>query len=187
MNLLITAPYQRQTDNSSGQGWRECFSSTVAMQLMHLGAVRNDDHYNAIRQRFGDTIHGASHLRAVRSLGLVPTFTDHASWATIEAELRAGRVIGLGWLHHGPVAAPRGGGHWSAGIGLTDSHLFIHDPQGEPDMVRGGFVPGRSGVEVRVTRANFTRRWLDRGPGTGRAFIVRRSEPRQPAAQPPAK
>lgn len=173
-NLLLRAPYQRQTDNATGTGWRECFSSSVAMLLMHLGAVRNDDDYNRIRARHGDTTASGSHLAAVRSLGLVPEFTKRAGWDLIERELRANRLIALGWLHQGPVAAPRGGGHWSAGIGLGDRTVTIHDPQGEPDLVRGGFVPGRSGIEVVCTRANFGRRWMVEGDRTGWAFTVRR-------------
>jgi hypothetical protein len=53
-NPLIV-PYFSQRDNASGQGSRECFSSSCAMVAAYYGKVKSDDEYNVIRARFGDT------------------------------------------------------------------------------------------------------------------------------------
>jgi hypothetical protein len=46
------------------------------------------------------------------------------------ALLRLGFAIPVGWLHHGPASAPRGGGHWSLVVGWDSAtrKVLIHDP-----------------------------------------------------------
>jgi hypothetical protein len=48
----------------------------------------------------------------------------------------------VGWLHKGPVNAPSGGGHWSLAVGWdpTCRSVLMHDPNGEADLVGGGYV-----------------------------------------------
>ena len=48
----------------------------------------------------------------------------------------------MGWLYRGPVSAPSGDGHWSLLVGW-DPHsrqVIMHDPNGEADLVGGGYV-----------------------------------------------
>lgn len=168
----IPVPYQRQTDDSDGQGWRNCFSSAVAMVAMHWGAVKNDDAYRRIRRRYGDTTDPTAHVRALRSLGLQATFTNRLYWHQLVAEIAKGNPVAVGWYHQGPVWSPQGGGHWSTVIGTTDSGLIVHDPMGDPDLVRGGFIPGRSGESLRFSRRNFAPRWEPEGPGNGWAVLI---------------
>ncbi len=59
--------WQSQNDNASGTGYRECFSSSMAMIAMFWGKVKNDDDYNAIRSTYGDTTDASSQLAALRS------------------------------------------------------------------------------------------------------------------------
>ena len=42
----LLVPYQSQNDNASGEGYRECFSSSMAMIAMYYGKVAIDDEYN---------------------------------------------------------------------------------------------------------------------------------------------
>lgn len=163
----IAVPYFRQSDNVSGTGWRECASSCSAMVAAFYGRVSSDDEYNRLRQRFGDTTSIEAQTQTLRSLGLVVGFTMLADWPRVERAIRAGRPVILPYLHRGPVTAPAGGGHWAVCIGLQPEHLIIHDPMAEPDLIRGGHIPGTSGQAVRCTRRNFGRRWMLEGPGSG--------------------
>lgn len=170
--MLLTVPFQSQHDNASGSGWRECFSSSVAMLAMFHKAVGSDDAYNRVRSTFGDTTAAESHIRACRSLGLVPAFRQNMSQASVLSEIQSGRPVALGWLHQGPIVKPRAGGHWFTCIGATKAFLWVHDPAGEPDLIAGGHIRGSSGKAVRLTWANFRRRWEIEGPGSGWGFTL---------------
>ena len=164
---LLSVPYFRQLDNESGQGVRECASSSCAMVAAFWGKVQTDDAYNAIRRRFGDTTSVEAQRRALQSLGLEVIFTQKASWATVERLLGNGQPVCLPYLHQGPVTAPRGFGHWCVGIGIDADEVAFHDPMGEPLLVSGGFVPGKAGRAIRGSRLNFGRRWSPEGMGNG--------------------
>jgi hypothetical protein len=91
----------------------------------------------------------------------------------LEAEILAGRPVGVGWLHQGPVKAPTGGGHWTLCIGFTPEAIVMNDPNGEADMVAGGYVNHSNGAAIRYSRKNWLRRWEADGPGTGWALLVK--------------
>jgi hypothetical protein len=55
-----------------------------------------------------------------------------------KAELDKGFGLAFGILHHGPVSAPSGSGHYIAIRGYDSSGWLVHDPYGELDLVRGG-------------------------------------------------
>jgi hypothetical protein len=164
---ILTVPYFRQSDNESGQGHRECASSSAAMVAAFWGKVPTDDAYNLIRRRFGDTTSIDAQVRALQHLGLRVSFTQRATWAMVEQELALGRPICLPYLHRGPVSRPGGSGHWCVGIGIDADELAFHDPMGEPLLISGGFVPGKTGRSVRGSRRNFGRRWSPEGSGNG--------------------
>lgn len=175
-SVLLKVPYEFQLDNRSGAGNRECFSSSCAMVARFYGKVANDDEYNRIRARFGDTTDSGAQLRALGSLGLTATFHQNGSAATLEGLIRDGCPVPVGWLHRGSISKPTGGGHWSVVIGF-DPEAFIHnDPNGEADMVNGGYISngGRAGAGVRYSRRNWLRRWEVDGRGTGWYLRVRR-------------
>jgi hypothetical protein len=178
----IPVPYQRQRDNDSGQGWRECFSSSAAMVAMYWGAVRDDDAYNRVRQRYGDTTNPQAHVRALTSLGLSVVWRSDLRRTDVLSELAAQRPVPFGWLHQGPVWSPRGG-HWSVAIGSTENGLIVHDPYGDPDLIRGGWIGNRSGEALRFSWRNLSPRWEAEGPGTGWGLLIR---PAQPAGPTPA-
>ena len=170
--MKLQVPYEYQNDNSSGTGYRECFSSSCAMIARYWGKVKNDDEYNKLRSRFGDTTSVEAQIATLRSLGLSPRYISNASAATLEHEIRAGRPVAVGWLHKGPVMKPSGGGHWSVVIGFTPSSFIHNDPNGEADVVNGGYVKHSGGAGVEYSRANWLRRWEADGPRTGWAIIV---------------
>jgi GH24 family phage-related lysozyme (muramidase) len=170
---ILKVQYFSQNDNTSGTGYRECFSSTSAMIAAFYGRVRNDDAYNAIRAKFGDTTDSQAQIRALRSLDLDARFVTNAAVGLLEAEILAGRPVGVGWLHQGPVKAPTGGGHWTLCIGFTPEAIVMNDPNGEANMVAGGYVNHSNGAGIRYSRKNWLRRWEADGPGTGWALLVK--------------
>lgn len=166
-DILLPVPYQSQLDNITGQGHRECFSSSCAMVAMFYGRVTSDDQYNQIRARFGDTTDVSAQLRALGSLGLVVRFRQDGTAARLEQLLRAGRPVPVGWLHRGPVDRPTGGGHWSVVIGCSDKAFSHHDPNGEADLIQGGYANHNRGAAIAYSRRNWLRRWEVDGSGSG--------------------
>jgi len=171
---ILAVPYFYQLDNQSGAGSRECFSSSCAMIASFYGKVKSDDEYNNIRRNFGDTTDSMAQLKALRHLGLNAKFITNGNAAIIENEIRNGRPIAVGWLHHGTITKPSGGGHWSVIRGFTPTHFVHNDPYGEADMLKGGYVNNKTkaGDGIRYSRKNWIRRWEVDGPNTGWAILV---------------
>jgi GH24 family phage-related lysozyme (muramidase) len=172
---ILDVPYEYQLDNASGTGYRECFSSTCAMIARYHGKIDSDDEYNIIRARFGDTTVPHTHIKALRFLGLDARFRTDCSSTTIKTEIDAGRPLGVGWLHQGLIQMPAGGGHWTCVVGYTEEAIVHNDPNGEADMINGGYVSNAAttGRGVHYSRKNWLRRWEADGANTGWAILVR--------------
>jgi hypothetical protein len=163
----LPVAWENQNDNASGTGYRECFSSSCAMLARFWGKVANDDAYNVIRARYGDSTDAQAQLAALRSLGLTANFATNGDRSDLEAEINAGRPVAVGWLHHGPVSAPSGGGHWTVVIGYTESAAIHNDPNGEADLAAGGYTANTNGAGQYYSWKNWLPRWEADGPGTG--------------------
>lgn len=170
--VLLKVPYEYQLDNASGTGWRECFSSSCAMVARYYGKVKNDDEYNRIRKRYGDSTNSQAQLDTLEYLGLRAKFIQNGFPELLRRELDAGRPVVVGWLHKGPVGAPSGGGHYSVVIGYQTGAWIHHDPNGEADMVRGGYTNHSKGKEVVYSQKNWNKRWEVEGPGSGWAILI---------------
>lgn len=172
--VRLDVPYYSQLDNSSGQGWRECFSSSCAMAAAYWGVLKGgDDEYNRIRAKYGDTTDAQAQVQALRSLGLEARLITNAAPGMLEALLMDGCPVPVGWLHKGHVSAPTGGGHWTCLVGFTPTDWIHFDPNGEADMVNGGYVNHTKGKGVLYSRANWDRRWQVPTPGTGWLMHIR--------------
>ena len=172
-------PYFHQLDNKSGRGYRECFSSSLAMIAAFYGKVKTDDEYNRIRERFGDTTSITAQIQTLRSLGLHAEFRQDADGNLAEAELAAGRPLALGFLHHGdmskgepPMCDSYGCGHWLVAVGFDKDDWTVHDPRGLPDIERGGHSGRYGGRNAKISRQAFQMRWEVEGPGTGWVILV---------------
>ena len=163
----LPVAWENQNDNASGTGYRECFSSSCAMLARYWGKVSSDDEYNLIRARFGDTTSAEAQLAALRALGLTANFATNGDRSALEAEIQAGRPLAVGWLHHGPATAPTGGGHWSVVIGFSIKHAIHHDPNGEADLLHGGYTANTNGAAQHYSWTNWLPRWEADGPGSG--------------------
>jgi GH24 family phage-related lysozyme (muramidase) len=168
--ILLRVAYEAQNDNASGTGYRECFSSSAAMVARFYGKVRGDNEYNKLRSKYGDTTDAQAQIKTLQNLGLNARLLTNCSADFIESELRAGHPLMVGWLHKGPVTAPTGGGHWSVIIGFTDSAFIFNDPNGEADIINGGYINNTKGAGIAYSRKNWLRRWEVDGPKTGWAL-----------------
>ncbi len=163
----LPVAWENQNDNASGTGYRECFSSSCAMLARYWGKVGSDDEYNAIRAQYGDSTSAEAQLSALRSLGLIANFVTNGDRQALEEQINLGRPVAVGWLHHGPVSAPSGGGHWSVVIGFTEAVAIHNDPNGEADLVAGGYTANTNGASQHYSWKNWQPRWEADGPGTG--------------------
>jgi hypothetical protein len=166
-SFSLKVPYEYQLDNKSGTGYRECFSSSCAMVARYWGRIGNDDAYNLIRHKYGDSTDVRSQIGALSELGLKATFIQDATAADLEAELRAGRPTPVGWLHRGPVTNPTGSGHWSVVIGYTPTHFIMNDPNGQADLLKGGYISNKGGAGTAYSKKNWLPRWLIEGADSG--------------------
>ena len=165
--ILLKVPYQSQLDNISGTGYRECFSSSCAMVAMYYGKVANDDAYNLIRQKYGDSTDAAAQVAALKELGLETKFVTNGTTEDVRRLLEKGQPVPVGWLHKGPVGAPTGGGHWSVIIGYKTGTWIVNDPNGEASLVHGGYTDNENGHNLQYSYKNFNPRWIVGGEGDG--------------------
>jgi hypothetical protein len=169
----LRVTYFYQNDNTSGEGYRECFSSSCAMLAAYYGKVTSDDQYNKLRSKYGDTTSLTAQLNALTAVGLHPAFSTKGSAEDLEKEIDCGRPVAVGWLHKGTATAPSGGGHWSVVIGYTPTHFILHDPNGEAALISGGYTNHTNGKAVHYSRKNWLPRWQVEGPGTGWYLTVK--------------
>ncbi|MFM2172821.1 MAG: hypothetical protein RLZZ54_748 [Cyanobacteriota bacterium] len=175
--IELPVPYLSQNDSATSQGPRMCFSSSCAMAAVFLkpsalkGPGQRDDQYLALVQRHGDTTDANAQAKALQSLGLQARFRMDGCIEHLIEQLTRGIPCPVGWLHKGPVSSPSGSGHWSLVIGWDPSkrQVLIHDPNGDADLVNGGYVSTAidSGQALRYSERNWGRRWMVEGTGTG--------------------
>lgn len=173
LSVQLNVPYDSQNDNASGTGYRECFSSSCAMVARFWKCVASDDAYNVVRSRYGDTTDAMAQVKALQSMNLDARFITNASVTLIENELRNGRPTAVGWLHHGSSLKPTGGGHWSVLTGFDNQFWTVNDPNGEANLISGGYISSAGGRGQRYSRLNFNRRWLIDGPNSGWAILCK--------------
>ena len=156
----LPVPYDCQLDNPGTEGWRECFSSSCAMVAMYWGVIQHQDEYHKVRPRFGDSTEATSQIRTLQHFGLNARFVQVGSKEKLKAQIDRGRPAPVGFLHHGSVGAPSGGGHYVVAIGYTDDSFIFNDPYGECNVVGGGYPnPGPYGKGVKYSFKNWVPRW----------------------------
>lgn len=171
-SISLKVPYEYQLDNGP-TGYRECFSSSCAMVARYWGKISGDHEYNRVRRQFGDTTDPKAQILALKALGLHATFEMDGTVEDLENEIRAGFPTPVGWLHKGPATKPTGGGHWSVVTGFTPTHFIHNDPNGQADIVAGGYSSNKGGASIAYSRANWLKRWLVDGPDSGWYLKIR--------------
>jgi hypothetical protein len=178
---VLKVKYFPQRDSATTHAHRMCFSSSCAMMADFINpnaiqvSEQEDDYYmrNYVF-RHGDTTDSGAQIKALRDLKVNVTFRQNLSQAEIESQINKGIPVPVGILHHGHVSAPKGGGHWVCIIGYDKAagQYIVHDPYGELDLVNGGYYGSTNGASMRYSYANFNKRWMAEGMGTGWGIIA---------------
>ena len=156
----ISVPYFCQLQMDDGQGWRDCFSATCAMLAAWKGKVPDENTYNHIRQKHGDSTAAASQIAALSDLGLTAHYATTGTRAKLVELLDRGIPVGTGILHHGQASAPTGGGHWMLVIGHNEHGVICLDPYGDLNVANGTWVTqGSGGDHVTYSWKNWLPRW----------------------------
>lgn len=171
--IKLPVGYYSQRDSAvSGQNWRMCFSSSCAMLLNFLKpnvlkGANGDDQYLAQVFNYGDTTSSAAQIKALAWFGVKAQFRTDLNWSDVDAQLAKGIPVPIGILHHGPVSAPTGGGHWILIVGRTadGSKYYVNDPYGDLDLVNGGYPGPTNGNHLLYSKANLSPRWRVNGTG----------------------
>ena len=161
----LVVPWFDQLKMDDGQGWRDCFSASSAMLAAFWHRIGNEDAYNHLRQRYGDSTSAEAQLDALRQLGLQADFRTDGTEVDLQREIDAGRPVAVGWLHHGPSSDPSGGGHWTVVIGYDATGVFMNDPYGNCDLVNGGYLSNDDGAGLHYSYRNWLPRWRVGGSG----------------------
>lgn len=178
---ILQVKYFPQRDSRTTHAHRMCFSSSCAMMADFLNpkaidvAEQEDDFYmkNYVF-RYGDTTSSDAQVKALRDVGIKAAMRQNLTQADIEAQIDRGIPVPVGILHHGHVSAPRGGGHWVCIIGYdkANAQYIVHDPYGELDLINGGYYGSTNGASERYSYANFNKRWMVEGSGSGWGIIA---------------
>jgi len=140
-----------------------------------LSGSNADDDYLRTVLKYGDTTNAQAQIRAAVDYNVKATFIRNGTRQALVDRLLAGLPVPVGFLHHGPASAPRGGGHWVLLIGATQTHGIFHDPYGALEETRGGYPRrGVGGKSVRYSWKNWLPRWEADGPRTGWFMDLRR-------------
>ena len=170
-NNPLDVKYFWQQDNGP-EGWRQCQTSSIAMCLNYLKVpgINDDVDYLKIVQKYGDTTLQSSHAQAMNSLGVKNRFRTDGSKESLIARIQAGFPVPIGILHHGPVSAPSGGGHYIVAHGVFDDYCLCSDPYGDLDLVSGTWAATgqQDGNRVHYSWKNLMPRWdLNNGAKDG--------------------
>ena len=87
----LEVPYDCQLDNPSGDGWRECFSSSCAMAAMYWGVIKDPNEYHRKRPSYGDSTDPSAQIRCLQSFGLEARFVQVGSVDKLKAQIDRGR------------------------------------------------------------------------------------------------
>jgi hypothetical protein len=158
---MIEAPYYNQLLMDDGSGWRDCFSATCAMIAAWKGKVSDENTYNHVRQKHGDSTVATSQLAALHDLGITATYATNGTKAKLIELLDQGVPVACGILHHGQASSPSGGGHWMLTVGHNEYGVVCMDPYGELNVASGTWASqgGLGGDHVTYSWANWLPRW----------------------------
>ena len=174
LTYLRNFPYFYQVDNGP-EGWRQCQTSAVAMCLKYIDVpgINDDLDYGKYVNKYGDTTHRAPHFEAMEDLGVTAKFTMSADSTDVKNEILKGRPVVAGILHHGPVDAPRGGGHFIVITGFGKDYWLVQDPFGCLDLVNGGWAKTGStaGKNQRYSFKNMDPRFFYGGHSNGWCWL----------------
>ena len=115
---------------------------------------------------YGDSTDSTAQIKALFKYDVEARFSVKGTVELIKKQINNNKPVPVGFLHHGPVNAPRGGGHWLCIIGYDDTGDIVNDTWGEIDLLSGEYI-NTNGAKRKYSYKNFNPRWLVEGPGSG--------------------
>lgn len=175
-DLILDVPYYSQRASHTDEGYRMCFSACCAMcaEFLKPGCIKGnyvlkeDNYLENYVHKFGDSTNASAQVQALASLGFKPKYSQNGNFLLLDQQLKLGKPVPIGILHHGHVSAPSGGGHWCTVIGYEKDkqNYIVNDPYGDLDLINGGHA-NVSGSHLRYSKENLSKRWMVDGPGSG--------------------
>ena len=164
--------YMSQRDNYRDAG-RTCFSSSCAMMLKYLKpkVISGDDDYIKTVFTYGDSTDSTAQLKTLFKYGIEARFSTKGTPEIIKKQIDNNKPVPVGFLHHGTVTAPSGGGHWLCIIGYNENSYIVHDPWGDMDLIAGQYL-NQNGARLNYSYKNFNPRWLIDGPNSGWCILA---------------
>lgn len=164
--------YMSQRDNYRDAS-RTCFSSSCAMMLKFLkpNSIKGDNDYIRIVFGYGDSTNSSAQLSALGHYGVNAKFITNGSRDLIKKQIDAGKPVPVGFLHHGDIKNPQGGGHYLCIIGYNSDGYWVHDPWGDCNLTYGTY-DSTNGNKLHYSYKNFEPRWLVEGPKSGWCIIA---------------
>ena len=164
--------YMSQRDNYRDAS-RTCFSSSCAMMLKFLkpNSIKGDNDYIRVVFGYGDSTASHAQLSALAHYGVSAKFVTNGSRDLIKKQIDAGKPVPAGFLHHGTVKNPQGGGHYLCIIGYNSEGYWVHDPWGDCNLTSGTY-DSTDGKKLHYSYKNFEPRWLVEGPKSGWCIIA---------------
>jgi len=164
--------YMSQRDNYRDAS-RTCFSSSCAMMLKFLkpDSIKGDNDYIRVVFGYGDSTASHAQLSALAHYGVSAKFVTNGSRELIKKQIDAGKPVPAGFLHHGTVQNPQGGGHYVCIIGYDVNGYWVHDPWGDCNLIDGTY-PSTNGNKLHYSYKNFEPRWLVEGAKSGWCIVA---------------
>lgn len=166
--IKLPVKWFSQLDSDTDQGGRMCNSSSDAMLAFFItkkpisgNYAQSDDNYlKHYVNKYGDTTNHDAQTLALRDLGINSAFRKDWSVERVIQQLEAGYPVVCGILHKGPIEAPTGRGHMVLVVGVSADRktLYVHDPAGELDLIRGGYIHDQ-GAYRSYSVSNFRKRF----------------------------
>lgn len=178
----LAVRYFSQRDNAS-QADRTCNTTSCWMGAVYTNPElwdkcnkdENSDlkYYLPIVEKYGDTTDHGAQTKALAQLGIKSEWHTTLTLEDVKKELDQEQPVVLGVLHRGSATRPVGNGHMIVAVGYDETGIIIHDPNGEMDLVNGGYPGSTNGAYVHYSYKNLRPRFEVDGPGTGWGRLYR--------------
>jgi uncharacterized protein YvpB len=167
----LPVTYMSQRDNYRDAS-RTCFSSSCAMMLKFLKptSIKNDDDYIRTVFNFGDSTNSNTQIAALKHYGVTAKFVTNGNRDLIKKQIDSGKPVPAGFLHHGTLQDPQGGGHYICINGYDVNGYWVMDPWGKCDLINGTY-PSTDGNKLHYSYKNFEPRWLVEGQNSGWCIV----------------
>lgn len=135
------------------------------------GAIKSDNDYIKTVFSIGDTTDASVQVKALAKYSIATRFVQNGNRDLIKKQIDNGKPVPCGFLHHGSIAQPSGGGHWICVIGYDATGYWVNDPWGDCDLARG-IYGSTNGAKLHYSYKNWEPRWMPDGPNSGWCILA---------------